>query len=141
MELCMSCQRCYYTYGISHVQYLQQQPLRSYLSTQLRCGPSHVFVFRFPLISEPCNVRSVQNCANAASTHYNFPLKAFISVKRITKGAGAVSLSQFSKVSPNKRACTWSRSRPFCLLSLRVVLEYSDFSVNFGPSALETFQR
>ena len=48
MELRMSCQRCYNTYGMHNVQFLQQQLLRSYLSTQLRCGPSHVsfFVFR-----------------------------------------------------------------------------------------------
>ena len=47
MELHMSCQRCYNTYGMYHVQYLQQQLLRSHLCTQLRCGPSHVSVFRF----------------------------------------------------------------------------------------------
>ena len=43
------------------------------------------------------------------------------------KGAGAVSLSQLSNVSPNKRACT-KCSRSFSLPSLRVVLEYADIS-------------
>ena len=49
MELPIRCQRCYNAYGMYHVEYLQQQLLRSYLSTQLRCGPSHVSVFRFKL--------------------------------------------------------------------------------------------
>ena len=121
----MSCQRCFNTYGVHHVQNLQQQLLRSYLYMQLRCGPSHVSVFRFPLINELRNVRSVQNCANAARTHHTFPLQLFTALSKIMKGAGAVSLSQLAKVSPNKRACTCSR--PFSIPSLRVVLEYSDF--------------
>ena len=41
--------RCYNTYGMYHVRYPQQQLLRSHLCTQLRCGPSPVSVFRFPL--------------------------------------------------------------------------------------------
>ena len=123
MELRMSCQRCYNTYGTYHVQYLQQQLPRSYRSTQLRCGPSHVSVFRYPLINGRGKVRSVQTCANAARTHHTIPLQPFTSLSKTMKVS--VSLSQLSKASPNKRACT--RSRPLPLLSLLVVLEYLDF--------------
>ena len=81
MELRMSCQRCHNAYGMYHVQYLQQQLLRSHLFTQLRCGPSHVSVFRFPLTNGLCNVRSVETCANAARTHHAFPLQPFTSLE------------------------------------------------------------
>ena len=83
-------------------------------------------VFRFPLINGLCNGRSVQSCANAARTHHTFPLQPFTSLSKTMKVAAAVSLSQLSKVSP-----TSVRVRVhdiFSLLSLRVVLEYSDFS-------------
>ena len=86
----------------------------------------YVSVIRFSLINGLCDVRSVQNCANAARTHHTFPLQPSTSLAQIMKDAGAVSLPHLSKASPNKRACTCSRS--FYLLSLRVALENSDFS-------------
>ena len=86
-------------------------------SFQVNYNPSPVFT-----LQRPFRLKLRERGAHTSRVSPS----AFHILFEIMNGAGAVSLSQLLENFPNKRACTYSRR--FLLLSLRVMLEYSDFS-------------